>query len=174
MKEVRRDPSLGILINSLRPPQKKLLKEIFHYDEQGILEPWVDTLPPIKKRHSKVLIEMILAEINVIQYEDTVGTLQRGGRILLEKVGLSKTVSQMLIREGFRVQELPADKDKITKALPLSARMESGDVLLKAEAPWLPDLERELLTFPLGAHDDMVDALALGAQEMQKRRIWEA
>ncbi len=94
--------------------------------------------------------------------------------VLLEKVGLSKTVSQMLIREGFRVQELPADKDKITKALPLSARMESGDVLLKAEAPWLPDLERELLTFPLGAHDDMVDALALGAQEMQKRRIWEA
>ena len=94
--------------------------------------------------------------------------------VLLEKVGLSKTVSQMLIREGFRVQELPADKDKITKALPLSARMESGDVLLKAEAPWLPDLERELLTFPLGAHDDMVDALALGAQEMQKRRILEA
>ena len=88
MKEVRRDPSLGILINSLRPPQKKLLKEIFHYDEQGILEQWVDTLPPIKKRHCKVLIEMILADINVIQYEDTVGTLQRGGRILLEKVGL--------------------------------------------------------------------------------------
>ena len=46
MKEVRRDPSLGILINSLRPPQKKLLNEIFHYDEQGILAQWVDTLPP--------------------------------------------------------------------------------------------------------------------------------
>ena len=31
---------------------------------------------------------MILADINVIQYEDTVGTLQRGGRILLQEVGL--------------------------------------------------------------------------------------
>ena len=101
---------------------------------------------------------------------------QRHGwtHVILEKVGLSKTVSQMLQREGFRVQEFPADKDKITKALPLSARMEAGDVLLKAEAPWLPTLERELLTFPLGSHDDMVDALALGAQEMQKRRTWEA
>ena len=94
--------------------------------------------------------------------------------VCIEKVGLSKTVSQMLQRDGYRILEMPADKDKITKALPLSARMESGDVLLKAEAPWLPTLERELLTFPLGAHDDMVDALALGAQEMQKRRTWEA
>ena len=94
--------------------------------------------------------------------------------VCIENVGLSKTVSQMLSREGYRVQEMKADKDKITKALPLSARMESGDVLLKAEAPWLPDLERELLAFPLGSHDDMVDALAIGAQEMQKRRVWEA
>jgi predicted phage terminase large subunit-like protein len=94
--------------------------------------------------------------------------------VCIENVGLSKTVSQMLQREGYRVQEMKADKDKITKALPLSARMESGDVLLKAEAPWLPNLERELLAFPLGSHDDMVDAMALGAQEMQKKRVWEA
>ena len=50
------------------------------------------------------------------------------GHVCIENVGLSKTVSQMLSREGYRVQEMKADKDKITKALPLSARMESGDV----------------------------------------------
>ena len=80
----------------------------------------------------------------------------------------------MLSREGYRVLEMKADKDKITKALPLSAKMESGNVLMKAEAPWLPSLERELLAFPLGSHDDMVDALALGAQQMHKKRVWEA
>ena len=36
------------------------------------------------------------------------------------------------------------------------------------------DLRKGTITFPLGSHDDMVDALALGAQEMQKRRTWEA
>jgi len=58
--------------------------------------------------------------------------------------------------------------------LPLSARMEAGDVLFRADAAWVPDLERELLTFPLGAHDDMVDALALGAQHLQNKRTWQA
>ena len=80
----------------------------------------------------------------------------------------------MAQRSGLRVVELSADKDKITKALPLSARMEAGDVLFRADAPWVPDLERELLTFPLGAHDDMVDALSLGAQHVQNKRTWQA
>ena len=94
--------------------------------------------------------------------------------LLLEKQGLSKPFAQMAQRSGLRVIELSADKDKITKALPLSARMEAGDVLFRADAPWVPDLERELLTFPLGAHDDMVDALSLGAQHVQNKRTWQA
>lgn len=94
--------------------------------------------------------------------------------VLLEKQGLSKPFTQMAQRSGLRVIEVSADKDKITKALPLSARMEAGDVLFRADAAWVPDLERELLTFPLGAHDDMVDALALGAQHLQNKRTWQA
>jgi hypothetical protein len=35
-------------------------------------------------------------------------------------------------------------------------------------AEWLPDLRAELLAFPTGKHDDMVDALGLVGQLMDK------
>ena len=73
-----------------------------------------------------------------------------------------------------RVSEMRAEKDKITKALPLSARMEAGEVMFQRDATWLQELERELLTFPVGAHDDQVDALGLAAQSIQTRREWTA
>jgi hypothetical protein len=39
--------------------------------------------------------------------------------------------------------------------------VEAGLVLLPKEAPWLADLEAELLAFPSGRYDDQVDALLL-------------
>ena len=73
-----------------------------------------------------------------------------------------------------RVREMDTSKDKITQALPLSARMESSDVLFRRNASWLEELERELMTFPVGRHDDIVDALVLGAQSLVQRRQWTA
>jgi predicted phage terminase large subunit-like protein len=34
-----------------------------------------------------------------------------------------------------------------------------GQVLFPKGAPFLPELERELLTFPNGPHDDQVDSI---------------
>jgi predicted phage terminase large subunit-like protein len=73
-----------------------------------------------------------------------------------------------------RVREMDASKDKITQAMPLSARMEAGDVLFRSNASWLEDLERELMTFPVGRNDDIVDALVLGVQALVQRRSWQA
>jgi predicted phage terminase large subunit-like protein len=45
----------------------------------------------------------------------------------------------------------------------LSAQVErlySGHARLPAEAPWLPDLKRELLTFPSATYDDQVDSVS--------------
>tara|TARA_Y100000004_G_scaffold5242_1_gene6240 strand:+ start:589 stop:1806 length:1218 start_codon:yes stop_codon:yes gene_type:complete len=94
--------------------------------------------------------------------------------VLIENQGLSKPFVQEAGRSGLRVKEMRSDKDKITKSLPLSARMESGDILFRKNASWLADLERELLTFPVGKNDDMVDALGLAANTLQARRAWEA
>lgn len=48
------------------------------------------------------------------------------------------------------------DKDKVTRFQALAARYEQR---LVYHAPDLdPEFERELLAFPVGSHDDMVDA----------------
>ena len=49
--------------------------------------------------------------------------------------------------------------DKVTRFAAQSARIESGELLLPKDAPWLAEFERELLGFPNRKDDDQVDAL---------------
>src|SRR6056300_174205 len=115
-----------------------------------------------------------------IEGPDIVPTIQqlynkyKWAHVCLEKQNFTKNFTQLAQRTGMRVREMDTSKDKITQALPLSARMESGDVLFRRNASWLEELERELMTFPVGRHDDIVDALVLGAQSLVQRRSWTA
>lgn len=54
--------------------------------------------------------------------------------------------------------------DKLARARPLQGRMQQGRVVFPEGASWLPQAEQELLRFPAGAHDDVVDALAWATQ----------
>lgn len=54
--------------------------------------------------------------------------------------------------------------DKLARARPLQGRMQQGRVVFPEGASWLPQAEQELLRFPAGVHDDVVDALAWAAQ----------
>lgn len=68
------------------------------------------------------------------------------------------------VREILSTTTLPAravrpDKDKVTRSRALAARYESGKVFHVNNAPGISDLEAEMLAFPNGSHDDMVDAL---------------
>lgn len=54
--------------------------------------------------------------------------------------------------------------DKLARARPLQGRMQQGRVVFPEGAGWLPQAEQELLRFPAGVHDDVVDALAWAAQ----------
>ncbi len=58
--------------------------------------------------------------------------------------------------------------------MPLTARLEGGNVYFRADADWLPDFQRELLQFPAGQHDDQVDALAYAILETQVKKQWKA
>lgn len=51
--------------------------------------------------------------------------------------------------------------DKLARARPLQGRMQQHRVIF-FKGPWLAQAEQELLRFPAGAHDDVVDALAWG------------
>lgn len=56
--------------------------------------------------------------------------------------------------------ELKPLTDKLARARPLQGRMQQHRVYFPAEASWLSVAKKELLRFPAGAHDDIVDALA--------------
>ena len=50
--------------------------------------------------------------------------------------------------------------DKLTRANPLRGRMQLGKVFFDRSAAWFTDLNKEMLHFPAGKHDDQIDALA--------------
>ena len=47
--------------------------------------------------------------------------------------------------------------------------IESGNVLLPADAPWLSDLLAECQAFPTGAHDDQLDPMFDAIDAVQRR-----
>jgi predicted phage terminase large subunit-like protein len=75
----------------------------------------------------------------------------------IESVAYQLTLVQEAVREGLPARELKADRDKIARALPAGARYEAGTVYHRLGAPWLQIYEDELLQFPTGQNDDMVD-----------------
>lgn len=60
---------------------------------------------------------------------------------------------------------LKADTDKGTRAETAAHLMTQGSIVFVEDAPWLEELEYELLAFDNGKHDDQVDTLAYGALE---------
>ena len=92
----------------------------------------------------------------------------------IERAGYQLALVQFARREGLVIKELRADKDKRSRALPLSAKMERGQVYFPTEVDWVADVERELLTFPVGENDDIVDVLSYACLSSARKRKWEA
>lgn len=95
-------------------------------------------------------------------------------------IGVEKATKQMGIiaeaeRTGLPVKALKADKDKVARALPATARMERKTVWFPpaSAAAWVPEIEEELLAFPAGRHDDFVDTLAYACLELMDRSVYE-
>jgi predicted phage terminase large subunit-like protein len=66
--------------------------------------------------------------------------------------------------DGFYVRFTPASGSKETRAKPISAQCEAGNVKI-VRGPWNDAFIHELESFPTGRHDDQVDALS-GAHEI--------
>jgi predicted phage terminase large subunit-like protein len=52
--------------------------------------------------------------------------------------------------------------------------MEAGQVYFPKYADWYLDLEKELLQFPAGEHDDQVDSLAYAILQVARKREFRA
>jgi len=95
--------------------------------------------------------------------------LQDGAQVSqgIEAVGTQKGVWQTLRREpglaGVPLFPVTPRGDKLTRALPLLSKAKAGQLVLLKRV-WTDELVGEMLGFPLGEHDDQVDALGLALQ----------
>ena len=60
----------------------------------------------------------------------------------------------------FRITPLKAEKKKELRIDAIQPRFSVGSVWFRSGASWLDKIESELLAYPHGAHDDVIDALA--------------
>ena len=74
---------------------------------------------------------------------------------------------QTLRREGIPILPVQRDKDKVSRGYDSAPFVESGNVLLPQDAPWLSDFLSEVESFPGAAHDDQLDPMFDAIAEVQ-------
>ena len=88
----------------------------------------------------------------------------------IEDVAYQKALIQQLAAQtSLNVRGIKPISDKVSRFAPLEARYELGQVNHVRGLP--PEFEAELLSFPIGAHDDMVDSLAYAWQALGLIRV---
>ncbi|MGZ9111343.1 MAG: phage terminase large subunit [Rhodoplanes sp.] len=96
----------------------------------------------------------------------------RPHRILIEDASTGTALAQELkmIHFGGATRLVPIERDKIGRLYVNQAKFEAGLVLFPRHAPFLPELEAELLAFPQGKTDDQVDSIS---QALSHQTGWD-
>jgi predicted phage terminase large subunit-like protein len=84
----------------------------------------------------------------------------RGLVTLVEDKGSGISLIQDLRNSNFAVTGIVPKEEKIQRLASASTLFEGGSVYFPRNAPWLQDLEAELLGFPSVRHDDQVDSVS--------------
>jgi predicted phage terminase large subunit-like protein len=79
--------------------------------------------------------------------------------------GVKEAQNFVTMLAGYEVSTAPNSKDKITRAKPVSAQAEVGNISV-LRAAWNEEFFTELENFPEGGHDDIVDVLSGGFNEL--------
>lgn len=78
-------------------------------------------------------------------------------------------LKRMMEREAYVARESFATRgDKAVRAQSIRGRMALQGLYVPSGAPWLSDLISEMMSFPVGVHDDQVDAIGLVGQLLDK------
>jgi predicted phage terminase large subunit-like protein len=116
---------------------------------------------------AKEIIENMIAVQK--RYNPEIFTVEAG---MIEK-SLGPYLNEEMFRTGtfLNLNKLTPVKDKETRARSIQARMRAGGVKFDKEADWYPEMEAEMLVFPKGRHDDIVDSMAWLGQTVDKFAI---
>lgn len=114
-----------------------------------------------------------VAEAVVAQYKKYPSILEIGIEKGQLELSLMPQLNKLLKKEKLYPtfnHELRPISDKWVRARPLQGRMQMGTVLFPHNQTWTESAIAELLRFPGGIHDDIVDALAWGVRMMGGRK----
>lgn len=119
---------------------------------------------------------------DVVRLIDAADQLWQPGAILFEAVGGFAMMYDLLrqhTRFGAKLVKVTPTRDKQSRALAFGVHVEQGRFLLRGEGggvhPTQQALFDEVTTFPFGAHDDLLDAAAIGTVYLmgqKEPRIW--
>jgi predicted phage terminase large subunit-like protein len=99
-----------------------------------------------------------------------IGWAEETGQI---KSGVGPFLVKRMMETGSYVarEQFATRGDKAVRAQSIRGRMALAGMYVHSEAPWLSDLISEMMSFPVGVHDDQVDALGLAGQLMDRMSI---
>ena len=110
---------------------------------------------------------------SVLRFIEAMAEKWKPVMIGIEQVQYQAAVVQELMRRTkLPIRGIRPDRDKLTRFAPLEARYEQGQVVHVDGLP--PYWQDELLSFPVGRHDDVVDAMAYAWQVIGQRKGWGA
>ncbi len=108
------------------------------------------------------LLDVVRKKLNYPELKQATRDLQARWsptRVLIEDRASGTQLIQELAREGVHaVTGVQPLGDKVMRLHAQTGFFEQGLVYLPAQAPWLEDYRKELISFPLSKHDDQVDS----------------
>lgn len=123
--------------------------------QQASSDVWVDALCALVRRWKPI------------------GWAEETGQI---KSGVGPFLVKRMMETGSFVyrEQFPTRGDKAVRAQSIRGRMAMQGLHVPADAPWLSDFISELMSFPVGVHDDQVDAIGLVGQLMDRMEMGSA
>jgi predicted phage terminase large subunit-like protein len=126
---------------------------------------WEDNLWPIHLIRGKWSDTHQIAELILdthLQFGATITGMEKGVLELAVRPHLDRLMKErgtyIPLAEGDSA--LKPITDKIIRARPLQGRMQQGTFIFPADQPWVTEAVGELLRFPAGVNDDIVDAFS--------------
>lgn len=123
------------------------------------------------KEKNLIVVDMIREKILPSKHIELIKELfQKYGplQIGIETVQYQASLFHNLSNIGLPVTKLLPKKDKVSRALPLAAKIEAGKIYFNKSINCLAEIENELLNFPNAKHDDIVDSLSYAVEMSMK------
>jgi len=106
----------------------------------------------------EILTNYLLHRPRLVGIED--GHIKKAVDPVLEKEIQARAKTNRSLNELAIEPLKPGKRDKELRARPIQGRCQQRKVHVPTDAPWYADFMNEILSFPFGKHDDVVDAFA--------------